>query len=213
VDGNASGQRGRMGWELARSFEREALQCSDQLYRSALRLTRSRVDAEDLVQETLTRACAAFSAFRFGTNVRAWLHRIMVNSYINGYRKRRREPVLLSGSIDELAAYRPPPLPSPVTRSAEAQALDMMLAPELARAVRRLPAEFATAVYLTDVEGFSYRETAQYMATPVGTVMSRLHRGRRALRASLAVSDPAVPRAALLRSGRRPRLPRPRETN
>jgi RNA polymerase sigma-70 factor, ECF subfamily len=118
------------------------------------------------------------------------MHRIMVNSYINSYRKRRREPVLLSGSIDEPAAYRPPPLPSPVTRSAEAQALDMMPVPELARAVQRLPAAFATVVYLTDVEGLGYRETAQYMGTPVGTVMSRLHRGRRALRARLAVSDP-----------------------
>jgi RNA polymerase sigma-70 factor, ECF subfamily len=196
VDGSASGQRGRMGRELARRFEREALPCRDKLYQSALRLTRSRVDAEDLVQETLTRACAAFSGFRSGTNVRAWLHRIMVNSYINGYRKRRREPVLLSGSVDQLAAYRPPPLLSPFARSAEAQALDMMPAPELAHAMRRLPAEFATAVYLTDVEGLSYRETAQYMGTPVGTVMSRLHRGRRALRASLALSDPSVPRAA-----------------
>jgi len=185
-----------MGRELARRFEREALSCRDQLYRSALRLTRSRVDAEDLVQETLTRAGAAFGGFRSGTNVRAWLHRIMVNSYINSYRKWRREPVLLTGSVDELAAYRPPPLPSPLTRSAEAQALDVMPAPELARAMRRLPAEFATAVYLTDVEGLSYRETAQYMGTPVGTVMSRLHRGRRALRAALAASGPAAPQPA-----------------
>jgi len=120
----------------------------------------------------------------------------LVNSYINSYRKWRREPVLLTGSVDELAAYRPPPLPSPLTRSAEAQALDVMPAPELARAMRRLPAEFATAVYLTDVEGLSYRETAQYMGTPVGTVMSRLHRGRRALRAALAASGPAAPQPA-----------------
>src|SRR5262245_29146956 len=190
-----------MGRELARRFEREALPCRDQLTGLALRLTRSRVDAEDLVQETLTRACAAFSGFRPGTNVGAWLHRIMVNSYINSYRNRRREPVLLTGSVDDLAACLPPSVSSPVPRSAEAQAVDKRPAPELARAVRRLPAEFATAVYLTDVEGLSYRETAQYMGTPVGTVMSRLHRGRRALRAALAVSDPPAPQLAPAASG------------
>jgi RNA polymerase sigma-70 factor (ECF subfamily) len=188
-----------MGKELARRFEREALPCHDRLYRVALALTRSRADAEDLVQETLARACAAFGGFRAGTNIGAWLHRIMVNSFINGYRKRRREPVVLSGSVDDLAACLPPPLPGTVTRSAEAQALDRLLTPELTRAVRQLPAEFATVVYLTDVEGFSYKETAQYMGTPVGTVMSRLHRGRQALRARLAADDPAPPQAAVAR--------------
>jgi RNA polymerase sigma-70 factor (ECF subfamily) len=181
--------------ELAARFEQEALPCRDLLYRCALALTRSPADAEDLVQETLTKAWAAFGGFRAGTNIRAWLHRIMTNTYINSYRKRRREPLLLTtGSIDDLAVCRPQP--AHVGRSAEAEALDKILAPELTRAMRSLPADFATTVYLADVEGLSYRDTATRMGTPLGTVMSRLHCGRRALRLSLTQGEPATPARA-----------------
>jgi len=180
--------------ELAGRFEQEALPCRDLLYRCALGLTRSRADAEDLVQETLTKAWAAFGGFQAGTNIRAWLNRIMTNTYINSYRKRRREPLLLTGSIDDLAACRPQP--AHAGRSAEAEALDKILAPELTRAMRSLPADFATTVYLADVEGLSYRDTATHMGTPLGTVMSRLHRGRRALRLSLTQGEPATPARA-----------------
>jgi RNA polymerase sigma-70 factor, ECF subfamily len=192
------GQHQPTSRELAGRFEQEALPCRDLLYRSALGLTRSRADAEDLVQETLTKAWAAFGGFGAGTNIRAWLHRIMTNTYINGYRKRRREPLLLTGSIDDLAACRPHP--AHAGRSAEAEALDKILAPELTRAMRSLPADFATTVYLADVEGLSYRDTATRMGTPLGTVMSRLHRGRRALRLSLTQGEPTIPARAAVRS-------------
>jgi RNA polymerase sigma-70 factor (ECF subfamily) len=188
------GQHQPTSRELAARFEQEALPCRDLLYRCALGLTRSPADAEDLVQETLTKAWAAFGGFRAGTNIRAWLHRIMTNTYINSYRKRRREPLLLTGSIDDLAACRPQP--AHAGRSAEAEALDKILAPELTRAMRSLPADFATTVYLADVEGLSYRDTATRMGTPLGTVMSRLHRGRRALRLSLTQGEPATPARA-----------------
>jgi RNA polymerase sigma-70 factor (ECF subfamily) len=192
------GQHQPTSMELAARFEQEALPCRDLLYRCALGLTRSRADAEDLVQETLTKAWAAFGGFRAGTNIRAWLHRIMTNTYINSYRKRRREPLLLTGSIDDLAACRPQL--AHAGRSAEAEALDKILAPELTRAMRSLPADFATTVYLADVEGLSYQDTATRMGTPLGTVMSRLHRGRRALRLSLTQGEPTTPaRAAVSR--------------
>lgn len=188
------GQHQPTSRELAARFEQEAMPCRALLYRCALRLTRSRADAEDLVQETLTKAWAAFGGFRAGTNIRAWLHRIMTNTYINSYRKRRREPLLLTGSIDDLAACRPQP--AHAGRSAEAEALDKILAPELTRAMRSLPADFATTVYLADVEGLSYRDTATRMGTPLGTVMSRLHRGHRALRLSLTQDEPTTPARA-----------------
>src|SRR5258708_10459017 len=124
------GQHQPTSRELAARFEQEALPCRDLLYRCALGLTRSRADAEDLVQETLTKAWAAFGGVRAGTNIRAWLRRIMTNTYINSCRKRRREPLLLTtGSIDDLAVCRPQP--AHAGRSAEAEALDKILAPEL----------------------------------------------------------------------------------
>jgi RNA polymerase sigma-70 factor, ECF subfamily len=165
-------------------FERDVIPQLSQLYPAALRMTRNPTDAEDLVQETSVKAYAAFHQFRPGTNLRAWLNRILTTTFINVYRKRRREPQQALGndlqewqmSADRLA----PPVPS-----AETEALDRTTDSDLLRALRDLPNEFRTAVYLADIEGYPYREIAEIMGTPVGTVMSRLHRGRRKIREQL----------------------------
>lgn len=158
----------------------------DQLYGSALRMTRHRADAEDLVQETYLNAYAAFDTFQAGTNIRAWLYRIMTNNYINGYRRSRRRPALYP--IDHVADSQPSRADgpaSPTMRSAEAEALDRLPDNDITTALKKLPPSFRMAVYLADVEGMAYKEIANVMASPVGTVMSRLHRGRRQLRALL----------------------------
>lgn len=167
-----SSSEDRMSPELAARFEREALPHHAQLLRVALQLTRHRQDAEDLVQEAITRACAGFHRFNPGTNVTAWLHRILLNTFINGYRKRQREPVLQQDVPPEcLAAV-----------SAEEIVLARLPDDRLVTAVAELPAEFRQVLYWIDVAGFSYRETAAIMNTPLGTVMSRLHRARTSLR-------------------------------
>jgi RNA polymerase sigma-70 factor (ECF subfamily) len=175
-----------MSGELALRFDREIALHRGQLYTRALRMTRSREDAEDLVQETLLRACGAYHRFE-GDHAKAWLHRIMTNAYINSYRKRQRDPlVLLVGGPDQLAVReRPGALPAEA-RSPETLVLDRIPAPELLTALGELPAEFRQALLLTDVEGLTCKETAEQMGTPLGTVMSRLHRARAAVRASLA---------------------------
>ena len=175
----------RMSPSLADRFEREALPYRATLLQSAIRLTRHPQDAEDLVQETMARACAGFPAFKPGTNVRAWLFRIMMNLFINGYRKRQREPLMVYESADDALAAMPGSHLSLRTESAEEQALARMPTDEIVKAVRSLPADFRQAVYLIDVAGYSYREAAAMMGTPIGTVMSRLHRGRTSLRAQL----------------------------
>jgi len=165
-------------------FERDVVPQLSQLYPAALRMTRNPTDAEDLVQETSAKAYAAFHQFRPGTNLRAWLNRILTTTFINVYRKRRREPQqALGGDLQEwqMSADR---LAPPVA-SAEAEALDRTTDSDLLRALRELPNEFRTAVYLADIEGYPYREIAEIMGTPVGTVMSRLHRGRRKIREQL----------------------------
>jgi RNA polymerase sigma-70 factor, ECF subfamily len=176
---------------LAASFEQEAIPYLDQLYPVAVRMTRGREDAEDLVQETMAKAWAAFRTFEPGTNLRAWLYRIMTNIYISGYRRRDRMPLLLQ---DELVDRMEGPAWPEATgaRSAEAEALDRMPAAEIRQAMRELPADFRTVVYLADVEGYTYHETAELMGTPIGTVMSRLHRARRALRTKLALAGEAA---------------------
>jgi len=165
-------------------FERDVVPQLNQLYPAALRMTRNPTDAEDLVQETSVKAYAAFHQFRPGTNLRAWLNRILTTTFINVYRKRKREPQqALGGDLQEwqMSADRlAPPVPS-----AEAEALDRTTDSDLLRALRGLPNEFRTAVYLADIEGYPYREIAEIMGTPVGTVMSRLHRGRKRLREQL----------------------------
>jgi RNA polymerase sigma-70 factor (ECF subfamily) len=172
-------------------FERDVLPFVGQLYPVALGMTRNRCDAEDLVQETVARAYEAFRQFRPGTNLRAWLHRILTNTFINSYRKRRREPALsLLGDLGELQA-RGSPLAKPA-RSAEAEAMERLADSEAMRALRDLPSGFSVAVYLADIEGYPYREIAEIMGIPVGTVMSRLHRGRGKLREKFAAQAPGV---------------------
>jgi len=168
-------------------FEEQALPYLDQLYAAALRMTKNPADAQDLVQDTFTRAYGSFGTFQQGTNLKAWLYRILTNSYINSYRKRQREPHL--GAIDELEDWQLGGAESTTAtsaRSAEAEALDRMPASVIKDALMQVPADFRMAVYFADVEGFSYQEIADIMGTPVGTVMSRLHRGRRLLRGLLA---------------------------
>ena len=171
--------------DLATRFEDEAVPFAAQLYPAAVRMTRSHQDAEDLVQETMAKAWAAFGGFESGTNIRAWLYRIMTNTFISGYRRRDRVPLLLQDDLVDRVALPMWPSTLPAGRSAEAEALDRMPAEQLRQALRELPADFRTVVYLADVEGYTYHETATMMGTPIGTVMSRLHRARRALRSKL----------------------------
>jgi RNA polymerase sigma-70 factor, ECF subfamily len=171
---------------LRERFERDVLPLLPSLYGAALRLTRNPADAEDLVQETYLRAFRGFSGFREGTNLKAWLYRILTNGFINTYRKKQREPVTVEGPddleewylFDRLGALN-------VEGSAEEAVLEQIPDEEVKRALESLPENFRIPVLLADVEGFSYKEIAEIMDSPVGTVMSRLHRGRKALEKAL----------------------------
>jgi RNA polymerase sigma-70 factor (ECF subfamily) len=172
------------------AFEQDVVPFMGQLYPAALRMTKNASDAEDLVQETIAKAYAAFHQFRPGTNLRAWLHRILANTFINGYRKRRREPLAQLGADFSGDWQAGADLVAPPARSAEAEALDRLADSDILRALRELPEEFRVAVYLADIEGYPYKEIAEMMGTPIGTVMSRLHRGRSRLREKLAKYAP-----------------------
>ena len=166
-------------------FEADAIPYMRRLYPAALRLTRNHSDAEDLVQETFARAYGAFGQFTPGTNLKAWLYCIMTRTFYSSCRKRCREPMqVLAGDIGDAHACAVLRMPPP--RSAEAEALERMADSAVMRALRELPDCYKTVVYLADVEDYRYTDIATMMGTPIGTVMSRIHRGRHLLRAKLA---------------------------
>ena len=172
--------------ELAQRFERDAMPFLDQLYGAALRMTRTPADAEDLVQETYIKAFQGFRSYKPGTNLKAWLYRILTNAYINNYRKAQRRPAeyatddITDSQIAETASHT-----SIGLRSAEVEALEKLPDEEIRDALMSLKEDYRMVVYYADVEGLPYKEIAEIMGTPIGTVMSRLHRGRKQLRDAL----------------------------
>jgi len=172
--------------ERAARFERDALGYLDQLYGAALRMTRNRADAEDVVQEAFIKAFSSFHQFKPGTNLKAWLFRILTNTYINGYRKAQRRPQTADGDdVEDWQSARAASHDATGLRSAEVEALDTMPDERIREALDSLSDDFRQVVMLADVEGFAYKEIAEIMGTPIGTVMSRLNRARKQLRAQL----------------------------
>ncbi len=173
--------------DAKRRFQEDAIPLLDSLYGAALRMTRHPADAEDLIQETMLRAYRSFDRFEAGTNLKAWLFRIMTNAYINTYRKKQREPQKISTEdVQDFDLYQELKLHDPqFSQTPESIVLDRLLDSHIVDAIDDLPEQFRLAVVLSDVEGFSYAEMAEIMDVPMGTVMSRLHRGRKALQKRL----------------------------
>ena len=169
-------------------FSDQAMQYMDALYTAAMRLTHNSADAEDLVQETYLKAYRAYGGFEEGTNLRAWLYRILTNTFINNYRSKKRRPDETDiDEVEDLYLYRRLGglEAAAAGRSAEDELLDWFTDSEVKEAVEGLPEQFRMAVLMSDVEGFSYKEIAEILDIPIGTVMSRLHRGRKALQRQL----------------------------
>jgi RNA polymerase sigma-70 factor (ECF subfamily) len=167
-------------------FERDAFEFTNQLYAAALRYTKNPHDAQDLVQDTYAKAFTSFHQFTPGTNLKAWLYRILTTTFINTYRKDQRRPQIAAGELEDWQIHDAASHTSDQGRSAEDEVLDNLTDGDVKEALAALPEEFRMAVYLADVEGFSYKEIAEIVGVPAGTVMSRLHRGRKLLRESLA---------------------------
>jgi RNA polymerase sigma-70 factor (ECF subfamily) len=170
------------------TFAAQAMPFMDSLYGAALRMTRNQSDAEDLVQETFLKAYRGFGGFQEGTNLKAWLYRILTNTYINIYRSKKRRPDETDlAEVEDLYLYRRLGGLEGATagRSAEDELLELFSEAEVKDALESLPETFRMAVLLADVEGFAYKEIAEILDIPIGTVMSRLHRGRKALQKSL----------------------------
>lgn len=171
----------------AEDFEAEALEHLDRLYAAAFRMTRNAADAEDVVQETYAKAFASQASYTPGTNLRAWLYRILTNTYINTYRKAQRSPQTSDhADVEDWQLAAAASHDATGLRSAEMEALDQTPDQTVVEALSDLPENYRLAVWLSDVEGFAYKEIAEIMDTPIGTVMSRLNRGRAQLRAKLA---------------------------
>ncbi len=169
-------------------FERDAMQYTRQLYSAAMRMTRNPSDAEDLVQETYLKAYRAYHTFQEGTNLKAWLYRILTNTYINKYRKDSRRPSEVDlGTVEDMYLYRRlgSEESAEAARTTEDRVLDGMVESDVKQAVEELPENFRMPVLLADLEGFSYKEIAEILDIPIGTVMSRLHRGRKAMQKRL----------------------------
>jgi RNA polymerase sigma-70 factor (ECF subfamily) len=168
------------------NFERDAMQYAQQLYSAALRMTRNPADAEDIVQETFLKAYRGYGTFKEGTNLKAWLYRILTNTYINRYRKLQRRPSEVElGELQDLYLFKRLGEESGAERSTEDSVLETMVDTDIKEALEALPEKFRMPVLLADVEEFSYKEIAEILDVPIGTVMSRLHRGRKALQKKL----------------------------
>ncbi|MGH8924952.1 MAG: sigma-70 family RNA polymerase sigma factor [Acidimicrobiia bacterium] len=187
------------------NFEREAMPLAPQLYGAAVRMTRNPANAEDLVQETFLKAYRAYGTFEEGTNLKAWLYRILTNTFINNYRRDTRRPQETDlGELEDLYLFRRLARETSATSStsAEDQLLEGLVEEDIKQAIESLPENFRMVVLLADLEGFSYKEIADILDIPIGTVMSRLHRGRKALQ--VALWDFATKRG-LVGEGDRPR--------
>ncbi|MCS4535832.1 sigma-70 family RNA polymerase sigma factor [Corynebacterium sp. HS2168-gen11] len=169
--------------KLKQRFEQEALPLLDQLYGGALRMTRNPADAEDLVQETFIKAYQAFGSFTEGTNLKAWLYRIMTNTYINSYRKAQRQPIQTSADdVTDSQLLNSSTHRAVGMESAEVEALKHIPNETILEMMNALSDDYRMVVYYADVEGFAYKDIAEILDIPLGTVMSRLHRGRKQLR-------------------------------